>query len=135
MRKRSKLQSQMNVIPFIDIMLVLLVAFIITTPLMYPHLNVQLPHGQPTQHQRATLTVSIDRQHHMYLKLPQQRRHRLSLSGIRQRLQRYWHRHPNAEKKVWIAADQRLRYQTVMQTIETTRKAGAKAIGLISDPT
>lgn len=133
-KHRHKLQNQMNVIPFIDIMLVLLVAFMMTTPLMYPHFKVQLPTAKASSHTQTPITLSINHHQQMYLTMPGQPRHRVTRQRLSRTLKQYWQHHPKSSRKLWLAADQRLRYQTVMKTIELAKQSGAKAIGLMSQP-
>ena len=135
MRNRPSLQAQMNVIPFIDIMLVLLIAFMITTPLMMPSLNIHLPHGHNKSHDLGPLKVSIDRHKHLSLTQPKHHAKKTTRPHLQALMAQYWKMHPKQSKKVLIEADASLPYREVMRLIESLKKMGATDIGLMTDPT
>jgi biopolymer transport protein TolR len=124
----------MNVIPFIDIMLVLLIAFMITTPLLVSNLNIKIPKGKNQSHDLGPIKVSIDQEQHLSWTEPAQRAKQITQAELSETLTQYWQQHPKNDREVLIEADQRLAYKEVMALINAIKQSGATGIGLATDP-
>jgi biopolymer transport protein TolR len=120
--------SEINVTPFIDVMLVLLVIFMVTAPLMQSGIGVNLPQAE-TQSAPAeeglTITVSKDRFIHIEGAV-------ININLLERKLQEYF---AGKEKKiVFIQADEGLNYGFFIDTLDIIKKAGVEAVGLVTEP-
>jgi biopolymer transport protein TolR len=120
--------SEINVTPFIDVMLVLLVIFMVTAPLMQSGIGVNLPQAE-TQSAPAeeglTITVSKDRFIHIEGAV-------ININLLERKLQDYfaW----KEKKIVFIQADEGLNYGFFIDTLDVIKKAGVEAVGLVTEP-
>lgn len=135
-RQKRALMSEMNVVPYIDVMLVLLVIFMITAPLLTTGVEVDLPNTDanpvdPDQ-QSDPLVLSIDENGDWYLNvgdntdMPVDKATALRLSAQALR------EDPN--RGVMVAADEDINYGLVMEAMVTLQGAGAEKVQLMSDP-
>ena len=122
--------SEINMVPFIDVMLVLLIIFIITVPVMKHAVNVELPTAtsQPEQVKPETLQLSVDAQGAYFLN--QSLVASDALSGV---LQAEAAKDPQPE--LHIRGDKAVRYEFVAQAMASAQQAGLRKIGFISEPT
>lgn len=120
--------SEINVTPFIDVMLVLLVIFMVTAPLMQSGIGVNLPQAE-TQSAPAeeglTITVTKDRFIHLDGAV-------ININLLERRLQEYFAGKP--KKIVFIQADEGLNYGFFIDTLDIIKKAGVEAVGLVTEP-
>ncbi|MAV73640.1 MAG: protein TolR [Halieaceae bacterium MED-G27] len=134
MRQRRAL-AEINVVPYIDVMLVLLVIFMATAPLLMQGVEVQLPQTatQPVETTDAEpLIVSIDQDAKLYLNLGAQDDQALSIETVKQRVATVLRRNPNKAVMVW--GDQRVPYGEVVILMSELQAAGAGSVGLVTDP-
>lgn len=120
--------SEINVTPFIDVMLVLLVIFMVTAPLMQSGIGVNLPQAE-TQSAPAeeglTITISKDRFIHLEGAV-------ININLLERKLQEHF---AGKEKKiVFIQADEGLNYGFFIDTLDIIKKAGVEAVGLVTEP-
>ena len=120
--------SEINVTPFVDVVLVLLVIFLITAPMMLGGIDVRVPRTatrniQPEE--RLVLTVTKDRG--LFLESQPITLDRLSkvLSGMAQR---------NPKSSVFLKADEAVAYGTVMRVMDVIKKAGIDRVGMVTEP-
>ena len=121
--------SDINMTPLIDVMLVLVVIFIITAPLLASSVRLDLPRtdaATPTEAPQA-LTLSLDRAGQAYLDDKP-----LALPDLAVRLAQIAARNPDTE--VQLRADQLLPYGQVLEVMGIAQKAGLTRIGFIADP-
>jgi biopolymer transport protein TolR len=123
--------SDINVTPMVDVMLVLLVVFMVTAPLLTAGVNVNLPKAQARalhQQDDAPLEISLDDHGHIYMGQTSVTADRLKgmLSAIAQE---------NPDKRVYIRADHGLSYGKVMEVMGIASASGFTKIALITDPT
>jgi biopolymer transport protein ExbD len=120
--------AEINVTPFVDVMLVLLIIFMVAAPLMMTGVPLQLPKtsatsiGQP----REPIIVSVTRAGEVYLG-----DERVMLADLPQRLTQL--RAGNAEATVYVRGDQALAYGRVMQVIGLVTQAGFAEVSLIAE--
>ena len=125
----AKPMSDINMTPLIDVMLVLLVIFMITAPLMTSSLKLDLPKsdaGQPSE-APAFVTVAIDEQGRLFLD-----EQPLAQEALAQRLADAGRANPQLE--VQLRADRRVPYGDVAQVIGLMQKAGLSRIGFVTEP-
>ena len=125
----AKPMSDINMTPLIDVMLVLLVIFMITAPLMTSSLKLDLPKGEAGQPREAPafVTVAIDEQGRLFLD-----EQPLAQEALAQRLADAGRANPQLE--VQLRADRRVPYGDVAQLIGLMQKAGLSRIGFVTEP-
>ena len=125
----DEVMSEINMVPFIDVMLVLLVIFIITVPVMKHAVNVQLPRAanekEVIQPQTLRLTVQADGSYW----LDEQK---LADDQLGARLQAAAARQPQPD--LHIRGDRDVRYERVAQAMAAAQQAGLKKIGFVTEP-
>lgn len=128
--------SDINVVPFIDVMLVLLVIFMITTPLLTQGVKVDLPKTEakaiPDQ-QKEPLIVTVDSSGNYYLNLadkPNQPIAAVTLSGIVTK--QLSEQQGSEQRPVLVRGDKNANYGKVVEAMVLLQQAGAKSVGLIT---
>jgi biopolymer transport protein TolR len=131
MPRQRRLMNQINVVPYIDVMLVLLVIFMVTAPMIQTG-NVNVPStgaGTPAPGTAEVMTVemkaggSIELRANATAQAKSMDRSRL-IAATREAVKR------NPDQPIVIAADRDLRYEEVMKMLNDLRQAGAKKISL-----
>ena len=137
MRKRSKLIAEMNMVPFIDVMLVLLVIFMITTPLLSQGVNVDLPQagGKPMASQAAPIIVSVDKQGRYFLNVAAQTDVPLSPEALTQQVMSALKtsKAKNQTRSVLVKGDKTVDYCRVVQAMVLLQQAGVDRVGLMTE--
>jgi len=133
-RGGHKLMNQINVVPYIDVMLVLLVIFMVTAPLVNPG-QVELPSiGKTSAPPTQPLEVSIRSDKSLWLRdraagAAEQRVSRNDLiKTVRQKQK------ANPEQAVVIAADKEVRYEAVLDVMDLLQQNQVKKVGLLAKP-
>ncbi len=133
--KKRNLISDINVVPYIDVMLVLLVIFMISAPLMVQGIQVNLPEASsealPVKNQEP-LIVSITEEGTLFLETDSTKGKSLSLVEISDLTSKIFEASPGLQ--VVIRGDGEVKYEKVMTLMATLQIAGASDIGLISVP-
>lgn len=118
--------SEINVTPFVDVMLVLLIIFMVTAPLLQQGLDVNLPRAKgrdlPTE-ERITLLIKKDRT--MYMN-----DNPVTLKDMRQKLKALSKTNPN----VFLKADKDVTYGLVAEIMGDIKEAGIEKLGMITEP-
>ena len=121
--------SQINVTPLVDVMLVLLVIFMVTAPIIQQGVQVNLPQARsraiPGTEEHLIVTVAKNGK--IYLN-----DNAMSLPDLGAKLRAIKKLDPN--KQVYLRADQEVRYGTVMQTIAEIKQAGIERLGMVTRP-
>ncbi len=132
-RRKRRAMSQMNVVPYIDVMLVLLVIFMVTAPMMQTGVEVDAPDAQAaalqSDNQQEPLTISVDKAGHFFLDDGSE----VEADGITQYVAGQLD--PKGERPVRIRAESSVEYRYLMNAMVAAQQAGAKKIGLMADPT
>ena len=126
--------AEINVVPYIDVMLVLLVIFMVTAPMLMQGVEVKLPQATaaPVANQDAEpLIVSINDRGQLFLNLGVDEKQALELATIRQRVAAVLRRSP--EKPVLVWGDQRVAYGDVVVVMTALQEAGAPSVGLVTE--
>lgn len=133
MRSRRAV-AEINVVPYIDVMLVLLVIFMATAPLLMQGVEVDLPKADssPVSDSDAEpLIVSIDAQAQLYLNLGASDDQALSMETVKQRVATVLKRNP--EKAVMVWGDAAVPYGEVVVLMSELQEAGAPSVGLVTE--
>ena len=134
LRRQRKLMNQINVVPYIDVMLVLLIIFMVTAPLINPG-QVELPQlGQSLNPPVAPMEISIKEKGQLLLR-------DLNTAGKAEEVSRdelvrsvKEKQAKNPEQAVVIAADKRVRYEEVLNVMDILQQNQVKKIGLLAKP-
>lgn len=129
-RRAHAVMSDINVTPLVDVMLVLLIIFMITAPLLTAGVAVDLPKAQAkamNQKDNAPIEITVDAKGTIFMGETAVRVERLKgiLSAISQE---------NPDRRVYIKADQRLNYGIVMDVMAAVNFSGFTKIALVTDP-
>ena len=121
--------SQINVTPFVDVMLVLLVIFMVTAPILQQGVQVNLPEAKAgaIAGKEEPLVVSITEKGQVYLN-----DNRIKLAELKLKLQAI--RQVQKGKEVFLRADKSVPYGVVMKAIATIKEAGIVKLGMITQP-
>ena len=129
LRKRRPMMSEINVTPFVDVMLVLLVIFMITAPLMQHGLEVQLPQESIKPIQVKDIpSVTLKSNKKVFWNEDEM----VNLLILSRKVEEYLSNNQNGG--VYLKADKTLDYGFVMQVIATVRRAGVENIGMVTEP-
>ena len=133
-RKRKKLKADINVVPYIDVMLVLLIIFMVTAPLLNLGVDIELPASQAKSIQvdKDPVVVSVDRDGKYYLKIEKASREPIDEATLKQKLTAYVYANPKVP--VYVAGDGKVEYQKVYDAMVLLQQAGVPKVGLMSQP-
>ena len=134
--QKRKLMGDINVVPMIDIMLVLLVVFMVTAPLLTQGIEVDLPkaNAQPieTSPEHDPLVLSVDADGNFYINAGRDKDQPQSGDEIVRRVTVVLERSP--ETPMFVKADRVVPYGNVVGAMVVLQQAGATNIGFITDP-
>ena len=127
-RRRRRLMGEINVTPFVDVMLVLLIVFMITAPLLTVGVTVDLPEttSAPLPGQDEPLSVSVDRDGDIYLQDSA-----IGLDELGPRLQAITERRPDA--RIFVRGDKVIDYGRVMDVVGAIHAAGFNKVALVTE--
>jgi biopolymer transport protein TolR len=134
-RRGRKLMAEINVVPYIDVMLVLLIIFMITAPLLTQGIKVDLPKAgaEPLPpDDTKPLILSVDARGNLYLNLGKDEESPISEDIVRDRVAAVLRREPKTP--VLVKADQTVPYGRVVTGMVLLQEAGAEKVGFITDP-
>jgi biopolymer transport protein TolR len=128
-RGSRRLMSEINVTPFVDVMLVLLIIFMVTAPMMMQGVDVNLPHTktQPIASEEERLVISITGKRDIYLN-----EYKISLDTLQRKLETIYQNRP--DRAVFLRADEALPYGFVMEVMAAVRQSGMTRIGMVTEP-
>jgi biopolymer transport protein TolR len=130
-----RLMGEINVVPYIDVMLVLLIIFMVTAPLLTQGVKVDLPKAaaEPVPPQRIQpLVLSVDRAGRLYLNIGANPQKPLDENTLAQRAAAALSRNPDTQ--VLVKADNAVAYGRVVQAMVLLQRAGAHKLGFITEP-
>ena len=128
---RKKSVAEINVVPLIDVMLVLLIIFMVTAPLLNQGVEVDLPQGvaEPLlQQEQEPMVLTVDREGRLYLNRADDPKLALSAEDILIRARAVLTREPKTA--VLVKGDQGVEYGKVVAAMQLLTKAGAAKVGL-----
>jgi biopolymer transport protein TolR len=129
-----KLMGEINVVPYIDVMLVLLIIFMVTAPMLSQGIKVDLPKAaaEPIQPDKLEpLLLSVDATGAMYLNLGDPKRS-LAPDRLLELARAALRREP--ERPVLVKADKAVPYGRVVEGMVLLQQAGARKVGFVTEP-
>ena len=129
--------SDINVVPFIDVMLVLLVIFMVTVPLLTQGVKVDLPQTQAKAlpQQKEPLIVTVDSAGNFYLNLADKPNQPITARTLSHLVSnQLTNQAPGVERPVLVRGDKNVNYGKIMEAMVLLQQAGAKNVGLITRP-
>lgn len=136
LRKRNasrKIVAEINVVPYIDVMLVLLVIFIVTAPLLQQGVAVDLPQASAKAlppAEKEPIVVSVDKAGDYFLNIADKPHQPIGREAMVLRIMADLSRHPN--RKVLVKADNQVHYGQVVGAMVLAQQAGAESVGLVT---
>ena len=134
--RNRKLMGDINVVPYIDVMLVLLIIFMVTAPLLTQGVKVDLPKAaaEPLESDaiKDSLILTIDKAGKLYLNVGSHPENALDEDTVGARTAAAMRRKP--DRSVFVKGDRAINYGRLMDAMIILQKAGAKKLGFIADP-
>lgn len=133
--KKRKPLAEINVVPYIDVMLVLLVIFMVTAPLLMQGVKVSLPQSPSApidQKEDEPVIVSVKKDGTYYLNLGAKPEGAKPLSEITNTVAKILRQKPSTSILVW--GDQHVEYGIVVNLMSELQNAGAPSVGLVTEP-
>jgi biopolymer transport protein TolR len=131
-----RLMGEINVVPYIDVMLVLLIIFMITAPLLNQGVKVNLPkaHAEPlpTKSAKDPVVLTVDGGGRLFLNIASDPQAAQDPDAIQAQVSAALQNDP--ERAVLVKADRSVPYGTVMQAMVMLQRAGASKVGMVADP-
>ena len=127
--RQRRFLADINVIPLVDVVLVLLIIFMVTAPMLYRGLDIKLPtSASNTIKPEIRVVLTIEKDQRLYLdKDP------VSVSQLERKLQTLKEEH--ADVSLYLRADRDVPYGIVVQVMDGVKKAGIEKLGMVTDPT
>ncbi len=132
-RRRRRQMADINVVPYIDVMLVLLVIFMITTPLLSRGVKVELPQApaEPLSATEEPIIVNVDRDGRFYINYGADQDQPVSAGELVKRVRTLTkHQQP----KIYIGGDAGVAYGRVVRVMVLLQGAGVQNLGMITEP-
>jgi biopolymer transport protein TolR len=122
--------SDINVTPFVDVMLVLLVIFMVTAPMMLQGVEVDLPEttSEPLASKKENLIISINNKNQVFINDFQ-----VTLDFLQEKLKKILEGRENRE--VYLRADKEISYGFVVRVMSELKGAGVENLGMVTEPT
>jgi biopolymer transport protein TolR len=133
-RRHRKLKAEINVVPYIDVMLVLLIIFMVTAPLLNLGVDIELPqsNAKPVEQQKDPVIVEVTQDGRYYLTLQGAAAEEIDADTLQAKVGAFARANP--EVAVLIAGDHRVDYGTIYQGMVILQGAGVTKVGLMSAP-
>ena len=132
-RKRRRMMAEINVVPYIDVMLVLLIIFMITAPLLQLGVEIELPEADaaPMEQNDEPIVVNVMANGDLYLSIDGSAE-LIDEQALITKIAAFVRRNP--ETQVLIGGDRSVDYGRIYEAMVALQKAGVASIGLMSDP-
>ena len=133
-RRHRKLKAEINVVPYIDVMLVLLIIFMVTAPLLNLGVDIELPqsNAKPVEQQKDPVIVEVTADGRYFLTLQGAAAEEIDAQSLQAKVSAFARANP--EVAVLIAGDNRVDYGTIYQGMVILQAAGVSKVGLMSAP-
>ena len=120
--------SEINMIPFIDVVLVLLIIFMISAPLMYRGIDINLPKSSVnTIKQEQRIVIVVDREQRIHID-----NNPVTLSRLEQVLLQK--KETGSDTTVYLKADKEVPYGTIIEVMDTIKRIGIDKLGMVTEP-
>ena len=126
--RHRRFLAEINVIPLVDVVLVLLIIFMVTAPMLYRGMDIKLPTSSSNTikpDERVILTV--ERNQHVFLDKEQ-----IGVTQLEGKLRAIKGRNPDVS--VYLRADRDVPYGTVVSVMDGVKRAGIERLGMVTDP-
>jgi biopolymer transport protein TolR len=126
----GSLMSDINVTPFVDVMLVLLIIFMVTAPMMMQGVDVSLPEAtaEPLESEKEHLIITIDTKNQIFINDFQ-----VTIDFLGEKLKKIME--GRSDREVFLKADKDISYGTVVQVMAEVKGAGVEKLGMVTEPT
>ena len=133
-RKKRKLKAEINVVPYIDVMLVLLIIFMVTAPLLNLGVDIQLPQStaKAVQADKEPIVVTVDKDGAYFLNLGAAPREAIDSDNLVKKVSAFLRQNPQVP--VLIGGDDRVDYGKIYQVMVLLQQSGVPKVGLMSQP-
>jgi biopolymer transport protein TolR len=123
------LMSDINVTPLVDVMLVLLIIFMVTAPMMMQGVDVSLPEAtaEPLESEKEHLIITVDTENKVFINDFQ-----VSVDGLGEKLKKILE--GRSDREVYLKADKDISYGTVVQVMAEVKGAGVEKLGMVTEP-
>jgi biopolymer transport protein TolR len=127
--RRRAMLAQINVTPFVDVMLVLLIIFMVTAPMMQQGIDIDLPETttQPIRVRNDPLILSVKADGKYFLG-----RKEVALPELQSKLEAVFE--ARESKQVFLRADRKAPYGVVVKAMAAARSAGSRQLGIVTEP-
>jgi biopolymer transport protein TolR len=127
-RSQNSSISQINVVPLVDVMLVLLVIFMVAAPILQQGVSIELPQAKagPLSGEEEQLVVTVDKKGTIYLN-----DNAIALADLGVKLEAVTRLRP--DKQVFLRADRSVSYGQVVQVMAAVKAAGVQSLGMITE--
>jgi biopolymer transport protein TolR len=125
----SNLMSEINVTPFVDVMLVLLIIFMVTAPMMIQGVDVSLPEATSGQlsTDKEQLVISIDKNSRVYINdMP------VAFDFLKEKMGKILE--ARSSREVFLKADKEISYGMVVRVMSELKGAGVEKLGMVTEP-
>ncbi|MCZ7659519.1 MAG: protein TolR [Xanthobacteraceae bacterium] len=128
--RRRPVMSEINVTPFVDVMLVLLIIFMVSAPLLTVGVPIDLPQSQAKalDQDREPLTVSVNDKGQVYLQNSE-----IQVEELVPRLQAITQARGGNDERIFVRGDRRVDYGTVMRVMGRLSAAGFRRVALVTE--
>ncbi len=125
----NSLMSDINVTPFVDVMLVLLIIFMVTAPMMTQGIDVSLPEAtsKPFVSEKEQLLITIDKDNQVYIN-----DYKVALDFLQKKLSKILE--SRADREVYLRADKNISYGMVVHVMSEIKGAGVEKLGMVTEP-
>ena len=132
--RKRKLKAEINVVPYIDVMLVLLIIFMVTAPLLNLGVDIDLPqsNAKSIQEKKDPVIVSVDSEGHYFLTVKAGSNEAVTAETLQAKVRGIVSQNPDVA--VFVAGDAKANYQKVMDALVLLQSANVKKVGLMSQP-
>ena len=126
--------AEINIVPYIDVMLVLLIIFMVTAPMLNLGADIQLPQSaaKALQNEKQPVLVSVDQQGDVFLTLGKSPRQQVDDATLVKEVSAFVKQDPKVP--VMLGGDKRVDYGRVNQVLGLLQQAGVAKVGLMSQP-
>ena len=130
-RRTGSALSEINVTPLVDVMLVLLIIFMVTAPLVTQGVEVRLPAARARQleERRDPLVVTVTRDRKIFIN-----RTEVGLGDLKNRINRIFENRAEADREVFLRADAEVPYGVVVRAMAELKRAGVGKLGMVTEP-
>ncbi|HID29412.1 MAG TPA: protein TolR [Desulfobacterales bacterium] len=125
----SHFMSDINVTPLVDVMLVLLIIFMVTAPMMMQGVSVSLPKttSKALPAEKDHLIITVDRSQQIFIN-----DYKVALEALQAKLKKIYEGRP--DEKVYLRADKTVPYGVVVRVISEVKNAGVTKLGVVTEP-